>query len=210
MRDLLQKGEDVSNVHLKIRAIDPLEEDLNEPPPVAIMTGNTDDEGSDVVAAVTHARDVNLLHSTELALWKSTVHEDHQMMLSVSMKEINHEENLHLHHPHKEDDHLHKQHSDSSLSRAPSTSVSRQPSMTRQPSTVSRQPSSMSDHHHGVAATGPPKALAQTKPGIWYISLFFLYSKVTFLRQLYSHESDALFTIILIARKCRSVCAGGS
>ncbi len=167
MRDLLQKGEDVSNVHLKIRAIDPLEEDLNELPPVAIMTGNNDDGESDVVAAVTHARDVNLLHGTELALWKSTVHEDHQMMLSVSMKEINKEENL-LHHPHKEEvDHLHKQHSDSSLSRAPSTNVSRQPSMTRQPSTVSRQPSTMSDHHHGVASTGPPKALAQTKPGIF-------------------------------------------
>lgn len=182
VRDLVQKGEDVSNVHLKIRAIDPLDEDLNEPPPVAIMTGNNDDEGNSMVPAVMHARDVNLLHSTDLALWKSTVHEDHQMMLSVSMKDINNEESLHHHH--KDESHLHKQHSDSSLSHAPSTNVSRQPSMTRQPSTVSRQPSVMSDHHHGVPATGPPKALAQAKPG--EIFLHFTYSTVDFVATLVS------------------------
>ena len=95
-------------------------------------------------------------------------------MLSVSMKDINNEESLL--HPPKDEAHLHKQHSDSSLSHAPSTNVSRQPSMTRQPSTVSRQPSVMSDHHHGVAATGPPKALAQAKPG--EIFLHFSYSIV--------------------------------
>lgn len=167
VREMVQKGQDVSNVHLKIRAIDPLEEDLNEPPPVPIMTGNNNDEEASVAnPVVTHARDVNLLHSTDLELWKSTVQADHQMMVSVSMKEINNEENLH--HVHKEETSLGKQHSDSSISRAPSTGVSRQPSITRQPSSVSRQPSTMSEH---TAVAGPPKALAQTKPGTFVFLL---------------------------------------
>lgn len=187
VRDTLQKGEDVSTVHLKIRAIDPLEEDLNELPPVAIMAGNDDDEEK-VVPAVSHARDVNLLHRTELELWKSTVQADHQMMMSVSMKDINKEENLH--HVHKEEASVPRQSSDNSIGRAPSTGVSRQPSMTRQPSIISRQTSSMSDHHVGGAG-GPPKGLAQTKPGtrntfspmvfIWFYLVFICFIFVVFL-----------------------------
>lgn len=121
MTDLVQQGQDVTDVHLKFRAIDPLDEDLNELPPVPVMSGYKDDA---VVPSIEHARDVNRLHSTNIELWLSTAQSEHKEMLSVSMKEINEHEGP--------DPDIHtataasgasvgRQSSDGSIGRAPST-----------------------------------------------------------------------------------------
>jgi len=91
--ELVQTGQEITDLHLKFRAIDPLDEDLNETAPVPIMTGGADNES--VTPYVEHAGDVNRLHSTNVELWRSTAQADHQMMLSVSMKEVNESEEVH-------------------------------------------------------------------------------------------------------------------
>lgn len=113
--ELVQTGQDPSDLHLKFRAIDPLDEDLNEPAEVKIMTGT--DSAEDVVPYVEHVREVNKLQGTETELWRSTAQADHQTMLSVSMKEINESEEVHK----EEGAAVARQNSEGSISRQPST-----------------------------------------------------------------------------------------
>ena len=112
--ELVQTGQEVTDLHLTVRAIDPLDEDLNETAEVRIMVG---DEESTVVPYVEHARDVNKLHGTSAELWRSTAQADHQMMLSVSMKEVNEHEEVHK----EEAGSVNRQNSEGTISRQPST-----------------------------------------------------------------------------------------
>jgi hypothetical protein len=88
VRDMLQNGEDVSNVRTKFMSeVDPLDEDLNELPaaaPKMVFGDDLDDSRPDTA----HVQLVPRFED-HTALWAATPQADHVKMMSISMKEVN-------------------------------------------------------------------------------------------------------------------------